>query len=195
MGVIDQPMPGEDRLDLPRALRLADGRPLLAPPRPGRRPHPVRRQPRHRSQPGARSSLRHWHRAEDEFVMVTEGELVLVQDEGEYVMRPGDCAAWKAGDTQRPLLPQPHRPRGPLPRRRRQGRRTRSPPTPTSTSCFESRTAPPASPTTTAPPGPARGEPLQYMRCTCVVPTLYVDFPASFQRLASRPPRPADSEA
>ena len=50
-------------------------------------------------QPGARSSLRHWHRAEDEFVMVTEGELVLVQDEGEYVMRPGDCAAWPAGDT------------------------------------------------------------------------------------------------
>ena len=38
-------------------------------------------------------------RAEDEFVMVTEGELVLVQDEGEYVMRPGDCAAWPAGDT------------------------------------------------------------------------------------------------
>ena len=31
--------------------------------------------------------------------MVTEGELVLVQDEGEYVMRPGDCAAWPAGDT------------------------------------------------------------------------------------------------
>ena len=31
--------------------------------------------------------------------MVTEGELVLVQDEGEYPMRPGDCAAWKAGDT------------------------------------------------------------------------------------------------
>lgn len=50
-------------------------------------------------EPGARSSLRHWHRAEDEFVMVTEGELVLHQDEGEYVMRPGDCAAWKAGDT------------------------------------------------------------------------------------------------
>lgn len=50
-------------------------------------------------EPGARSSLRHWHMAEDEFVMITEGELVLLQDEGEYVMRPGDCAAWKAGDT------------------------------------------------------------------------------------------------
>ena len=49
-------------------------------------------------QPGAMSSLRHWHRHEDEFVMVTQGELVLVQDEGEYVMRPGDCAAFPAGD-------------------------------------------------------------------------------------------------
>jgi uncharacterized cupin superfamily protein len=49
-------------------------------------------------QPGARSSLRHWHRHEDEFVMVTVGEVVLVQDEGEYVMRPGDCAAFPAGD-------------------------------------------------------------------------------------------------
>jgi uncharacterized cupin superfamily protein len=50
-------------------------------------------------QPGASSSLRHWHRNEDEFVIITEGELVLVQDEGECVMRPGDCAAWPAGDT------------------------------------------------------------------------------------------------
>jgi uncharacterized cupin superfamily protein len=50
-------------------------------------------------QPGAKSSLRHWHENEDEFVMVTEGELVLVQDEGEYVMRPGDCAAFPAGDS------------------------------------------------------------------------------------------------
>ena len=49
--------------------------------------------------PGAMSSLRHWHMAEDEFVMVTEGECVMVQDEGEMVMRPGDCAAFPAGST------------------------------------------------------------------------------------------------
>jgi uncharacterized cupin superfamily protein len=48
--------------------------------------------------PGAKSSLRHWHRHEDEFVMVTQGELILVQDDGEHVMRPGDCAAFPAGD-------------------------------------------------------------------------------------------------
>lgn len=50
-------------------------------------------------QPGAVSSLRHWHQNEDEFVMVTEGECVLIQDAGETVMRVGDCAAFPAGDT------------------------------------------------------------------------------------------------
>jgi uncharacterized cupin superfamily protein len=49
-------------------------------------------------EPGALSSLRHWHHREDEFVMVTAGECTLVQDEGEMVMRPGDCAAFPAGD-------------------------------------------------------------------------------------------------
>lgn len=49
-------------------------------------------------QPGALSSLRHWHLNEDEFVMVTEGECSLVQDAGETVMRPGDCAAFPAGN-------------------------------------------------------------------------------------------------
>lgn len=48
--------------------------------------------------PGSLSSLRHWHHREDEFVMVTMGECTLVQDEGETVMRPGDCAAFPAGD-------------------------------------------------------------------------------------------------
>lgn len=50
-------------------------------------------------EPGAMSSLRHWHLAEDEFVMVTEGECVMVQDEGETVMRAGDCAGFPAGST------------------------------------------------------------------------------------------------
>ena len=48
-------------------------------------------------QPGALSSLRHWHMNEDEFVMVTAGECVLVQDAGETLMRAGDCAAFPAG--------------------------------------------------------------------------------------------------
>lgn len=48
-------------------------------------------------EPGAMSSLRHWHLHEDEFVWVVEGECTLVQDGGETVMRPGDCAAFPAG--------------------------------------------------------------------------------------------------
>ena len=47
-------------------------------------------------QPGAVSSLRHWHLAEDEFVMVTAGECVLVQDAGETLMQAGDCVAFPA---------------------------------------------------------------------------------------------------
>ncbi|HSF95535.1 MAG TPA: cupin domain-containing protein [Thermohalobaculum sp.] len=50
-------------------------------------------------QPGATSSLRHWHTAEDEFVWVVSGELVLVQDGGETVLKAGDAAGFKAGDT------------------------------------------------------------------------------------------------
>ncbi len=49
-------------------------------------------------QPGAKSSLRHWHRHEDEFVMVTQGACTLVQDAGPVIMRAGDCAAFPAGD-------------------------------------------------------------------------------------------------
>ena len=50
-----------------------------------------------RLKPGAASALRHWHENEDEFVYVLEGELVLVEDEGETVLRPGDAAGFKAG--------------------------------------------------------------------------------------------------
>jgi uncharacterized cupin superfamily protein len=48
-------------------------------------------------QPGAASSQRHWHTHEDEFVMVVSGELTLITDEGETLMRAGDCAAFPAG--------------------------------------------------------------------------------------------------
>src|SRR5271165_2016516 len=44
--------------------------------------------------PGAWSSQRHWHSAEDEFVCVLSGEVVLIEDEGETVLRAGDCAAF-----------------------------------------------------------------------------------------------------
>lgn len=47
--------------------------------------------------PGKWASQRHWHTEEDEFVWVLEGEVVLVEDGGETVLRAGECAAWKAG--------------------------------------------------------------------------------------------------
>ena len=47
--------------------------------------------------PGAASSQRHWHENEDEFVYVLEGEVVLREDGGDTVLKPGDAAAWKAG--------------------------------------------------------------------------------------------------
>lgn len=47
---------------------------------------------------GAKSSLRHWHLNEDEFVMVTTGSCTLVDDTGETTMGVGDCAAFPAGD-------------------------------------------------------------------------------------------------
>lgn len=47
--------------------------------------------------PGVWASQRHWHATEDEFVYVISGELVLIEDEGETILRPGDCAAWPAG--------------------------------------------------------------------------------------------------
>lgn len=46
--------------------------------------------------PGAWSSQRHWHAAEDELLVMIEGEAVLVEDGGESVIRPGDVLAWPA---------------------------------------------------------------------------------------------------
>ena len=47
--------------------------------------------------PGRWSSQRHWHSHEDEFVYVLEGELTLVEDAGETVLRSGDCACFPKG--------------------------------------------------------------------------------------------------
>ena len=46
---------------------------------------------------GSQSSQRHWHETEDEFVYVLEGELVLCENDGETVLKPGEAAGWKAG--------------------------------------------------------------------------------------------------
>jgi len=51
-----------------------------------------------RLEPGAESALRHWHEEEDELVYMLDGEVVLIDDAGETVLRPGDAAGFKAGD-------------------------------------------------------------------------------------------------
>jgi uncharacterized cupin superfamily protein len=48
--------------------------------------------------PGTWSSQRHWHSAEDEFIYVLSGEVVLVTDAGEEILHAGDAAGFKAGD-------------------------------------------------------------------------------------------------
>jgi uncharacterized cupin superfamily protein len=49
--------------------------------------------------PGAWSSQRHWHNGEDEMVIMLSGEAVLIEDDSETVMKPGDCAVWPKGST------------------------------------------------------------------------------------------------
>lgn len=48
-------------------------------------------------QPGALSSLRHWHLAEDEFVIILSGACTMITDAGPQPMETGDCAAFPAG--------------------------------------------------------------------------------------------------
>jgi len=54
--------------------------------------------------PGAWSSQRHWHEDEDEFVVMLSGEAVLVDDSGEHLMFPGDCASFPKGEANGHVL-------------------------------------------------------------------------------------------
>lgn len=48
-------------------------------------------------QPGAQSSIKHWHSAEDEMVYVLDGEVTLIEGDTETVLRPGDSATFRSG--------------------------------------------------------------------------------------------------
>lgn len=48
-------------------------------------------------QPGSRSSIKHWHSAEDEMVYVLEGEITVIEGSTESVLRAGDAATFRAG--------------------------------------------------------------------------------------------------
>ena len=48
-------------------------------------------------EPGARTSDRHWHEAEDEFLYVVAGEATVVEDDGPHRLGPGEFCCWPAG--------------------------------------------------------------------------------------------------
>ena len=48
-------------------------------------------------QPGCRSSIKHWHSAEDEMVYVLAGEITVIEGGSETLMHAGDAATFKAG--------------------------------------------------------------------------------------------------
>jgi len=50
-----------------------------------------------RLDPGAESSMRHWHERQDEFIYVLEGEVTLVTDAGRQKLLPGMAAGFPAG--------------------------------------------------------------------------------------------------
>jgi len=47
--------------------------------------------------PGKESSMRHWHTHEEEFIYVLSGEVVLVTDAGEQLLKAGSCAGFALG--------------------------------------------------------------------------------------------------
>jgi len=66
-----------------------------------------------RLDPGAESSMRHWHMKQDEFIYVVEGEITLVTDAGRQKLRAGMAAGFPAGkadghqlvnETDKPVL-------------------------------------------------------------------------------------------
>jgi uncharacterized cupin superfamily protein len=50
-----------------------------------------------RLDPGAESSMRHWHAKQDEFIYVLEGEVTLVTDSGRQKLSSGMAAGFPAG--------------------------------------------------------------------------------------------------
>ena len=48
--------------------------------------------------PGSVTSHRHWHSAEDEFLLVLDGTVVAVDDDGAHPLGAGDAACWRHGE-------------------------------------------------------------------------------------------------
>lgn len=54
--------------------------------------------------PGAISALHHRHSVQDEFVVVLTGQITLVHDAGETVLKPGMCAGFSHGGAAHHLI-------------------------------------------------------------------------------------------
>ena len=68
--------------------------------------------------PGAASALRHWHEKEDELVYILEGEVVLIEDGGETVLKAGRRRRLQGQRAERPSSGQQIGPRRGLSRNR-----------------------------------------------------------------------------
>jgi uncharacterized cupin superfamily protein len=44
--------------------------------------------------------MRHWHVNQDEFVIIVEGTVTLVDDKGKHQLKAGDCAGFKAENSK-----------------------------------------------------------------------------------------------
>ena len=49
-------------------------------------------------EPGSCSALRHWHTKQDEFIYILSGEVTLVTNDGEQILKPGMAAGFPAGE-------------------------------------------------------------------------------------------------
>ena len=47
----------------------------------------------HTLQPGTRSSDRHWHEEQDEFLYMLSGEATVIEEDGLHLLQAGDVAA------------------------------------------------------------------------------------------------------
>ncbi len=90
-------------------------------------------------EPGALSAHRHWHAREDEFIYVLDGELTLVTDAGEEVLRPGMAATFPAGEANGHMLVNQERARPRPTSRSARAAPTRRPNIPTSTCGLQKR--------------------------------------------------------
>jgi uncharacterized cupin superfamily protein len=49
-------------------------------------------------QPGFEPWYNHWHEGEDEFLYVLSGDITLIDDDGEHLLREGDFVGFPAGE-------------------------------------------------------------------------------------------------